>query len=167
MVVGGEDGVTVRDAATLSVLKRFPHGRHGRDPHPADRVRAERRRPHGGDRRRGRLAATPRPVAAAGCGPPPAGIARAVNEARFTPDGRTLVTTGEDGDVILWDVRQAAAAETLSGHSRSAFSPQIADDGKTLYTASLDGTVLIWDLAGDRRLGRRFTPGPATAPATP
>ena len=24
--------------------------------------------------------------------------------ARFTPDGRTLVTTGADGDVILWDV---------------------------------------------------------------
>ena len=50
----------------------------------------------------------------------------AVNEARFTPDRRTLVTTSEDGDVILWDVRQAAAAETLSGHARSAFSPQIA-----------------------------------------
>src|SRR5204863_1949335 len=59
----------------------------------------------------------------------------------------------------LWDVRQAAAGEMLSGHARSAFSPQIADDGKTLYTASLDGTVLIWDLVGRRRLGQRFTAG--------
>ena len=87
-----------------------------------------------------------------------------VNEARFTPDGQTLVTVGEDGDAILWDVRKAAAAETLSGHTGSAFSPQIADDGKTLYTASLDGTVLIWDLSGSRRLGRRFTAGTGDSP---
>src|SRR6185436_13686775 len=76
-----------------------------------------------------------------------------------------LVTAGEDGDVILWDVRQAAAAETLSGHARSAFSPQIADGGRTLYTASLDGTVLIWDLVGRRRLGQRFVTGAGNARA--
>ena len=71
------------------------------------------------------------------------------------------MTVGEDGDAILWVVR-GAAAETLSGHTGSAFSPHIADDGNTIYTASLDGTVLIWDLSGGRRLGR--DPEPATAP---
>ena len=37
----------------------LPGGRQGRDPDPADRLRAQRRRPHGRDRRRGRLAAAP------------------------------------------------------------------------------------------------------------
>ena len=60
---------------------------------------------------------------------------------------------GEDGDVILWDVRQAAAAETLSGHARSAFSPQIADHGKTLYTASLDGTLNTTPSTRNRTFG--------------
>ncbi|MDP9293207.1 MAG: hypothetical protein M3O90_02075, partial [Actinomycetota bacterium] len=158
VVVGGEDGVTVRDAATLSVLKRFPAA--GTDP-----IRTlptayalsgdDRTMAIGGEDGSLRLLDLSSGKLQTASGRHRA----AVNEARFTPDGRTLVTTGEDGDVILWDVRQAAAAETLSGHARSAFSPQIADDGKTLYTASLDGTVLIWDLVGSRRLGRRFTAG--------
>ena len=61
--------------------------------------------------------------------------AAAVTDARFTPDGRALITTGDDGNVIVWDVRRAAAEETLSGHSGFAFSPMISRDGATLYTA--------------------------------
>ena len=158
LVVGGEDGVTVRDAATLNTLKSFPTA-------AKDAIRTQptayalsgddRTVAIGGEDGSLRLLdlSSGRLQTASGRHPAP------VVEARFTPNGRTLVTTGEDGDVILWDVRRAATYETLSGHSRSAFSPQIPADGKTLYTTSLDGTVLIWDLAGDRRLGRRFTAG--------
>jgi WD40 repeat protein/DNA-binding SARP family transcriptional activator len=157
-VAGGEDGVTVRDAATLSVLRRFPEAGKGaiRTLPTAYALSADDGTVAiGGEDGSLRLLdlSTGKLQTASGR------HRAAVNEARFTPDGRTLVTAGEDGDVILWDVRQAAAAETLSGHARSAFSPQIADDGKTLYTASLDGTVLIWDLVGGRRLGQRFTAG--------
>ena len=65
-----------------------------------------------------------------------------------------MITTGQDGDVIVWDARRAAAAESLSGHAGFVFSPMVSRDSATLYTASLDGTVFIWDLAGSRRLGR-------------
>ena len=100
------------------------------------------------------------------CGPPPAGIAAPVNDALFTPDGRTLVTVGEDGDVDpLGRPPGGGGGDAVRPHA-SAFSPQLADNGKTLYTASLDGTVLIWDLAGSRRLGRRFTAGADDSPAT-
>jgi WD40 repeat protein/DNA-binding SARP family transcriptional activator len=158
VVVGGEDGVTVRDAATLSVLKRFPDaGKASIRTLPTAYALSgdDRTVAIGGEDGSLRLLdlTTGRLQTASGR------HRAAVNEARFTPDRRTLVTTSEDGDVILWDVRQAAAAETLSGHARSAFSPQIADHGKTLYTASLDGTVLIWDLVGRRRLGQRFPAG--------
>ena len=39
----------------------------------------------------------------------------AVITAAFSADGRTAVTAGEDGRVIVWDVDRAAAAETLAG----------------------------------------------------
>jgi WD40 repeat protein len=162
LVVGGEDGVTVRDAATLSVLKRFPEaGKASIRTVPTAYALSgdDRTVAIGGEDGSLRLLDLTSGKLQTASGRHRA----AVNEARFTPNGRTLVTAGEDGDVILWDVRQAAAAETLSGHARSAFSPQIADDGKTLYTASLDGTVLIWDLVGRRRLGQRFTAGAGNA----
>ena len=82
-----------------------------------------------------------------------------MSTAAFTPDGRTLVTGGDDGEVIVWDVEQGTAGETLSGHASGISSLQITRDGKTLYTASVDGTVFVWDLGGARRLGRPFTAG--------
>jgi len=61
--------------------------------------------------------------------------------------------------VILWDVRQAAAGETLTGHAGTVSDLAVTRDGATLYSASLDGTVLTWDLVGARRLGRPFRAG--------
>ena len=78
----------------------------------------------------------------------------------FSPDGRTLSTAEDSGNVILWDVEKGVPTETLEGHAANtdeqhAFSP----DGRTLYTAGNDGRVIVWDVAGDRRLGRPFPRG--------
>ena len=59
----------------------------------------------------------------------------AVTAARFTPDGRSLVTTSEDGDAILWAVGAGAASETLQGHANGITALQVSGDGRTLYTA--------------------------------
>ena len=83
--------------------------------------------------------------------------------AGFTPDGRRLVTTGADNDVILWDVQRAAAGETLTGQPGRVLTPQITRDGRTLYTAGPGAAVFIWDLAGTRRLGRPFSTGSPNA----
>ena len=64
----------------------------------------------------------------------------AVDNAQFTPDGRFLVTAGEDSTAIVWDVTAAAAVEFLDGHA---------------------GPVAA--LAVDR-CGRRCTPPPRTGP---
>ncbi len=72
----------------------------------------------------------------------------------FSHDGRTLVSTNDDGTVTVWDAGSATPRETLRGHSasRAVFSR----DGETLYTVSGDGTAIAWDLTGARRLGRPF-----------
>ena len=155
VVVAGQGETTVRDAASLRVLRRLPIGG---DSAPFDATNAyalssdDRTLAIGGqdgslrllDLRTGNVSRSSGRHSAA------------VNHAQFTPDGRNLVTTGDDTDVIVWDVRQAVARETLSGHTGAVLSTATTRDGKTLYTASRDGTVLIWDLSGDRRLGRPF-----------
>jgi WD40 repeat protein len=75
----------------------------------------------------------------------------------FSPDGKTLVSTGLDGTATIWDAKALIPIETLRGHSRAVQQPVFSRDAKTLYTASHDGTVIAWDVSGDRRLGRAFT----------
>ena len=161
MVVVGYDGITVRDAATLAVLERLPgagvSGSLSASPLRFQTVSApyalssdDRTLAIGDTDGSLRLLDLETGEVRTASGR----HAAAVSDARFTPDGRSVITTGDDGDIIVWDVRRAAAGERLSGHAGFVFSPMISRDGATLYTASLDGTVFIWDLAGSRRLGR-------------
>jgi WD40 repeat protein len=91
----------------------------------------------------------------------------AVLEATFSADGAFAITAGDDDRVIVWDVKHAAAGETLAGHAGQITGLGISHDSRTLYTAALDGKVIIWDLAGTRRLGRPFDLGPGNPGATP
>jgi WD40 repeat protein len=151
LVAVGADETTVRDAATLRVLDRFPIGAETSALSSDDHTVAL-----GGEGGSVRLLDLRTRAVRTADGHHGAAINRIV----FTPDGRTLVTAGEDGRVVLWDVRTAAATgETLSGHSGAINDAMITRDGRTLYTSSADGTVLTLDLAGDRRLGRPFTAG--------
>ena len=58
--------------------------------------------------------------------------------------------------MIVWDLSEGRAIETLEGHREEVWDQVFSPDGRTLYTASDDSTVRIWDLAGYRRLGRPF-----------
>src|SRR5579872_2878409 len=65
----------------------------------------------------------------------------------FSPDGKTLASSGADATIKLWDVATGKITATLdekTGHIQSvAFSP----DGKTLASGSLNGTIKLWDVA--------------------
>ena len=85
----------------------------------------------------------------------------AVLRLAFTPDRRTLVTSHDDGQLLVWDVARGELREQLRGHDRAhVWGLQISADGRTLYSAGDDERALVWDLAGDRRLIRPFDAGP-------
>jgi WD40 repeat protein len=92
----------------------------------------------------------------------------------FSPDGRTLATTGERpghkgeerGGVELWDLtaRPPRQRALLLGHSVDhdnagttavAYSP----DGKTLASGGTDGIIRLWDVSGSKPAPRALAPG--------
>lgn len=70
----------------------------------------------------------------------------------FSPDGRTLVSAGFEGQVILWDVGERRQLGTLAGHRELVASAAFSPDGRTLATAGIpdigkEGEVILWDVA--------------------
>jgi WD40 repeat protein len=90
-----------------------------------------------------------------------------VQRAAFTPDGRWLLTSGDDARVRIRPVDGPGRVETFEGHAGRITGLALSPDGRAAYTASLDGTVIMWDLAGARRFGRVFSPDPPARETIP
>lgn len=76
----------------------------------------------------------------------------------FTPDGKTTITGGYDGQVIFWETaaEQPAPQRTMSAHNGWVRSLQVSPDGKYLASAGNDNLVKLWNVA-DGALVREFS----------
>lgn len=54
----------------------------------------------------------------------------------FSPDGKYLVTAGEDQTAIIWDVQTGKELHTLKGHKETILSAAFNKDGTKLATGS-------------------------------
>ncbi|AUH43102.1 WD40 repeat domain-containing serine/threonine protein kinase [Streptomyces sp. CMB-StM0423] len=83
--------------------------------------------------------------------PGPAGI-------DFSPDGRTLVTGGDDGKIRFWDVASRKQSDavtqknTVSNYVPGVVSVEFSPDGKLLATGTGTGGTGLYDVAGRRWL---------------
>jgi uncharacterized delta-60 repeat protein len=62
----------------------------------------------------------------------------------FSPDGRTLVSGGDDHQLRIWDMTTGRQKGVLEGHNSLVTAVSFSRDGKLLASASYDGTVKLW-----------------------
>lgn len=80
-----------------------------------------------------------------------------LNDAAFTPDGRTLLTASHDGTVRSWDMGPLGALERFDWTARALQTFEwkvgpmtavaVAPDGLTAAAGGDKGRIVLWDLA--------------------
>jgi len=76
-----------------------------------------------------------------------------LDDARFSPDGRLVVTAGSDGTAVIWRVADGSRLFVLKGHTANVVKAAFSPNGRLVATASADGTARIWN-------ARTGQPGP-------
>jgi WD40 repeat protein len=79
----------------------------------------------------------------------------------FSRDGRSVISTGDDHGVLIWDASSLTIRERFDDPARlSVFSPVLSPDDATAFTVDVDGNGVAWDLSvSDRSSGRSFIAG--------
>ena len=77
----------------------------------------------------------------------------------WSHDGRTLVTGGYDGDIMIWDAESMALRSRYRDHNTTVRQILFLDNDQTLLTVSNDNQVLLWSLTDPIQIFRRWEEG--------
>ena len=75
------------------------------------------------------------------------GHTAAARRAVFSPDGKLLVSVGEDHKVIVWDFARRMRLKTLTEHTGPVTTVAFSPDGKWFVTGGQDQTAILWNAA--------------------
>jgi WD40 repeat protein len=74
----------------------------------------------------------------------------------ISPDGRRLLATGYNGNLVLFNAKTFKEQRQLEGHSGKVWSVAFALNGQQAVSGGFDQTVRLWDLAAGRE-AKSFT----------
>jgi WD40 repeat protein len=75
---------------------------------------------------------------------PPSMVEGRFRKAKFAPDGKTLVTGTENGQIQILRVSDGAQVRTIGTNDLEMWSLVMAQNGRTLATTHVDGSIRIW-----------------------
>ena len=64
----------------------------------------------------------------------------------FSPDGKLMASSGNDGPIHLWYTATWEKVATLSGHSGDVRGLKFSHDGRTLASGGVDQAIHLWDV---------------------
>ena len=70
----------------------------------------------------------------------------------FSPDGRFIVSAGEDHQLWVWEVASGSPLYKLEGHTDGVKACAISPDQRFIASASRDGTMRLWNVSTGRLL---------------
>jgi WD40 repeat protein len=69
-----------------------------------------------------------------------------VSSAKFSADGKTLISSGKENIIKLWDAATGKEIGKLAGHQSPATHLAVSRDGKTLASGTFYYEIKVWDL---------------------
>jgi len=70
----------------------------------------------------------------------------------WSPDGKRLVSAGDDETVRIWNANNGHLLLTYKGHTGAVWSVDWSPDGKRLASGGTDNTVQVWDASSGHSL---------------
>jgi WD40 repeat protein len=63
-----------------------------------------------------------------------------------TPDGRRVISGGENGTAQVWNLRARQQQALLIGHNGWVSAVAVTPDGRRVISGGGDGTARVWSL---------------------
>ena len=73
------------------------------------------------------------------------GLKRRILSLAFSPDGHSLVASGLDKRIVVWNVEQATPQRVFVGHTNNVYGVVFHPDGERVLSCSADNSIKIWD----------------------
>ena len=73
-----------------------------------------------------------------------------------SPDGRYVLSGGNDAIPILWDARTGREIRRFVGHADKVWCVAFLPDGRRAVSSGLDGTIRFWDIESGRACSPHF-----------
>jgi Tol biopolymer transport system component len=86
-------------------------------------------------------------------------LTNAVHAVAFSPDGKTLASTDDDGLITLWDVATRKPRARMEMHQKFVRALAFSPDGKTLASGDRIRNVQLWDPATGKARGAPLDQG--------